>query len=261
MFKVSGQSFSEISTKEELKELLEKYKSVINTHMSDYLDCLIELEVPVTKDYIYPDQREVLAQLDIYRKISVYNIYALSLGLLNKLGENYNLKVIDRNGMLQSKFDGNYIFNFDYRNINSNRDGETVSIFQTVENEEVKKEELDRVLNKLNELYNETNPFPSQMNVCGAPGDFWTSKHSDDVRRYEELFEKLDKKRELSSKEKKLIEFGSDFQKVFFETFGLDEESFSEGLKYPFYESSSCLEKRLVKKMPFLTIENNVKYI
>lgn len=261
MIRRLGLEYPKISTKEELQELLKKYKLVLNNHMCDYLECLIDLEVPVTKDFIYPDERVMLSQLDIYRKASIYNIHALSLDLLEKYGDSYNLETIDEYGVLKARLDGVDVLDYDFRVSDEKGNLGKISLFQTIENLEAVKQEMDRVMEKLDTLYGEKCPFLSPKGVYGGPGDFWSSKHEDETKRYEGLLEKLDTNRVLSDKDKKEIEISNLFSEEYFKLFGLDRESFSESKDYPLGSSRTCLEKKLVKKMSLLTIEDNIKYI
>ena len=53
-----------ISTKEELIELLKKYKGILNSSIIEYLNYLIELEFSVIKDYIGEEERLALSELE-----------------------------------------------------------------------------------------------------------------------------------------------------------------------------------------------------
>ena len=66
---------NKIRTKEELKQELEQWKTILSRDICSYLETLIKLD-----DYILnnnataPTIRENLLNLDIYRDISTYNI-------------------------------------------------------------------------------------------------------------------------------------------------------------------------------------------
>lgn len=74
--------FDKISSQLDLIEELKKYRSVINNWMLDYLTSLIRLEFSVVREYISKEEREVLSELEIYKKISMYNIYHRAQRLL-----------------------------------------------------------------------------------------------------------------------------------------------------------------------------------
>ena len=257
----TGDTYPKISKKEELTQLLEKYKLVINTYMIDYLKCLIDLEVPVTKNYITDDERRVLSELDVYRKASIYNIYNLSKNLLKKYEDNYDIETIDEYGLLRFRLNGVNVFGFDYRNSNKNKEIGIISLFQNIEDAELRNEELERVKNKLDELYNQENPLFNKFNICEGPFDYWDKMKNAEIKAYQELFKKLESRKILTDKEMKSIELTKLFHDSFFKTFGLESNSFFQKKEDPFKIDAKSLEKVLVKKMPLLEINDNIKYI
>lgn len=55
----ANDSFNKINTKEELIELLNNYKGILNNVMIDYLNSLINLDFSVIRDYIDSNDRVV----------------------------------------------------------------------------------------------------------------------------------------------------------------------------------------------------------
>jgi len=251
-----------VSTKEELKELLEKYKLVINNYMIDYLKCLIDLEVPVTKEYITDIERNVLAELEIYRKASIYNICNFSKKVLKEYEDNYYVETIDEYGTLRFRLDGVNVLGFDYRNSNNKKDIGILSLYQNVQKDELTRHQLITAMQlKLDELYSQENPFPVGTDICEGPGDYWEKVHSIGIRNYEELLNELKSLNELTEQGKKSIKISKEFHDSFFAMFGLEKDSFSQEPEKPFELGISCLEKTLVKKMPLLRINDYIKYI
>lgn len=80
-----GDNLSKIKSKEELLEMLKRYKRILNHSMEEYLNSLIELEFSVVKDYIDIRDRMCLAELEIYQDAAIYNIYKRALDLFNKV--------------------------------------------------------------------------------------------------------------------------------------------------------------------------------
>ena len=77
----------EVSKKEELIEQLKWSKKRLTPSMIEYLNALIELEFSVIRDeYISPATREVLQDLEIYKKIAYYNIVSRAEKLLQENG-------------------------------------------------------------------------------------------------------------------------------------------------------------------------------
>lgn len=259
---IFGQEYPKVSTKEEISELLEKYKLVINSYMVDYLKCLIDLEVPVTKEYITEVERRALSELDVYRKASIYNIYNLSKNLLKKYEDNYDIETIDEYGLLRFRLNGVNVFGFDYRNSNKKKDIGILSLYQTIQEDETTRYNLIAGMKlKLDELYSQENPFSVGTDICEGPGDYWEKMHTAEIRNYEELLNKLETMKELTEQEKKSIEISKEFHDSFFDTFGLEKDSFFQKAEKPFESESSCLEKTLVKRMPLLEINDYIKYI
>ncbi len=50
-------TYKKISSKEELKELLDRYKRILNPRVIDYLNQLVELEFSAVKDIIDIEDR------------------------------------------------------------------------------------------------------------------------------------------------------------------------------------------------------------
>ena len=73
-----------INTREELVKLLKSYEDILSIQMVDYLKSLIDLEFSVVRDNISDKDRVVLSELQIYRRVAMYNIYNRALYLFNK---------------------------------------------------------------------------------------------------------------------------------------------------------------------------------
>ena len=67
--------FEVFSSKEDLLKLLKAYRGILNKNMIDYLTSLINLEFSVVRDYISETDRKALADLEVYKKIAIYNIF------------------------------------------------------------------------------------------------------------------------------------------------------------------------------------------
>ena len=78
------ENWNKVNTKEELIELLKGYKGVLKDSMVNYLNSLIELEFSVVREYIDNDDRKALSELELYKRIAIYNIYNRALNLFNQ---------------------------------------------------------------------------------------------------------------------------------------------------------------------------------
>ena len=151
-----------INSKEELLILLNQYEGILKKNMIEYLNSLIELEFSVIKDYISESDRKALSELEIYKKIAIYNIYNRALNLFNSQKGRYNIYGINHGnkGLKISKtIKGKSIdlFDFDYREIQSNMWNTPIpkhfkslyigdiSLFQTIESKELREAELKRI--------------------------------------------------------------------------------------------------------------------
>lgn len=274
-------NFNKVKTKEELLDLLKQYKGILNQTTFEYLNSLLELEFSVIKDCISDSDRKVLAKLDVYRKIAIYNIYNRTKNLFDSQNGEYiisgnkegleglyvSTRLDDRKIEL---FDFNYgiIYTNDWNNLVTHSfetlDNCRVSLFQTIENKELREAELDRIMNVLERLYDQENPFPYYPARIGGAGLDWTWEHESEIKKYEEIFNELDGKKELSDEDKKEIEITHQIHDLLLKDFDLTSESF--------IDEDSCiaailgnkvtkLNKTLVRRIPNLTITDSIKYI
>ena len=133
----------------------------------------------------------------------------------------------------------------------------TVNLYQTLENKELREKELNRVMNKLEELYDKRNPYSSRRGVYGGPSQYWRHQHSLEIAKYENLFTELDAKNELIEEDKREIEITNRVYNLLLEDYGLTDKSFYEVVD----KSESNLQKKLIKRQSNLTIVTDIKYV
>ena len=80
-----------LNTREDLIKLLKNYKSILSNKVINYLESLIELEFSVIKNNIDINDRIVLSELEIYKKIAIYNIYNKALKIFNENSQNLDI--------------------------------------------------------------------------------------------------------------------------------------------------------------------------
>ena len=262
--------WNKVNTKKQLLELLMKYKGILTENMVDYLESLINLEISVIREYISDSDRKALAELEIYKKVAIYNIYKRAQNLFKKQEGEFvtygNNKGNEGLSVLAKLSDRNVkLFNFDYKEIHSYigenpkipRGFKTlnigeVSLFQTCESKELREAEIDKVRKTLKMLRGLRNPYGIQPGIIGGPGPIWEFKHGRKVQEYKEKLEQLESR--LNDEDKKEIEITSHIHDLLLEDFGLTNEDFIE-------KDKTNLNKTLVRKMPNLTITNHIKYI
>lgn len=275
-------TWEELKTREELLELLKKYRGILTKPMLEYLNSLIELEISVVKECISNVDRTALAELEVYKKIAIFNIY---YGIQNLFSQQYDTSKIfmhcdkrrgsvsarlnDKNGKEVFKFDyraipysdyTNYIIPSDFKTMNVGR----ISLFQTLENRELRKAELDRVMSTLEQLYDAKNPYSYHSKTIGGSSTTWAFEHQSDIAYYEEQFRQLDSKMELNDEEKREIEITKQIHELILNYYGLSSESFIDENTSPFAnigKEKTELKKTLIKRMPNLTITDYIKYI
>lgn len=275
-------NWNKVKTKEELLQLLKGYRGILTEPMINYLNSLIELEFSVIREYISDSDRKALAELEVYKKIAIYNIYNRVQNLFNQQngefiisGNNDGWEGLSVSTELSDR--SVKLFDFDYKEIHSSgwntpkvpsgfktlNIGD-ISLFQTFESKELREAELDRVMRTLEKLYDERNPYPSRPGVVGGPGSTWAFDHAIKIQEYEERFKQLDSKKQLSDEDKREIEITRQIHDLLLEDFGLTSESFVDESNQPFAnfgKEKAELKKTLVKRMPNLTITNHTRYI
>ncbi len=275
-------NWNKVKTKEELLEFLKEYRGILTEPMLDYLTSLIELKFSVIREYINDSDRKALAELEIYKKVAIYNIYNRAQNLFNKQNGEFiisgNNKGIEGLSVSIKLSDRNIeLFDFDYEEIRPSGYNTPkvpngfktlnigdISLFQTFESKELREAELNRVMEKLERLYDERNPYPSRPGVVGGSGSTWAFNHARKIQEYEERFKQLDSKKELSDEDKREIEITRQIHDLLLEDFGLTSESFVDESNQSFYNfgiEKTELKKTHVKRMPNLTITDNKKYI
>lgn len=247
--------YKRVSTKEELKESLDRHKSVLNKTVIDYLNQLIELEFSAAKDNIDISDRKILHDLELYKKIAAYNIYNRTLSLLKEQEE---LKIFDNQaailGIMAYKNIGNNsirIFDYQYNK-------ETIKLFQIVEDKKIKDEQLKLVKEQLGQLYDIKNPYEDYKNFYGGSFARWEIEHNLEVDKYEKMLESLDNKKEITDYDQEKIEVTKKYHDLLFEEYGLTDQDFDS---YRDLSIKNINKKVLVKELPGLRIENNIEYV
>lgn len=250
-------TYKKISSKEELKESLNRYKRILNPRVIDYLNQLVELEFSAVKDIIDIEDREILQNLDLYKNVVAYNIYNRTLELLSNEQE---LKIFDNKDRISGLMAYKDIGNPAIRILDYNYENGALKLFQTVYDKKVRKEQLELVMTKLEQLYDKKNPYHSDLELFGCPATRWNIDYIKEVSEYEKLFTRLDSKKELTDYKKKKIGITKKYHDLLFEEYGLTDDDFIISKQAP-STVDNISNKTLVKKLPGLRIENNIEHV
>lgn len=262
-----------IDTKESLLEMLKKYKGILSSHTIDYLNSLIGLEFSVLRELISSDDRDVISQLEIYRRIARYNIYNRSINIIKQT--DYDVFLYETSTSLSIQARKLNVFSLDYGNNSfflipdnyKNMMIGDITLFRIMENLENREAELERIMSRLEYLYGEKNPYrtPANYGSVGTGEYEWDLEHLREISKYEELFKKIDGKQELSDEERIRVEVTTQINDLLLDDYGLTLESFKDDnehfLGLDDIKKSSKLHKTRVKRMPGITIKNNIEYI
>ena len=264
---------NKLATKEELIDLLKKHRGILTNSILDYLNSLVELEFSVVRKNISTEEREILSELELYKKIATYNIYHRALQLLEQQKQPID---IDNNGSLivsmQLENRRVKLFSFDYQNRISLRENipdeyksmkiGTVSLYRSLQNEDLREKEINRVLRKLESLHASHNPYPTRRGVVGGPDVYWERQHKERVEELEKKLTELESKKELTEVDKKEIELTNDTYQLLLADYELTNEDFEER-KMPKFTTSEFdrMNKTRIKRMPNLTITDQIRYL
>lgn len=253
-------NIKEIEKEEVLREDLRNHSGVLDKDIIRYLDGLIDLDFTVVREDISSNDRKILSQLDLYKKIATYNIYKRSREVMTNLFDShkllYNIKgnedKIEGLCAYIRLSTGNFeVFNFNYsKGINNI----TLSRYNAYTNAE-KEEELCRIFKELEYLYDEKNPYPDSLsdNHFGGPHSSWNFEHSKKIQMWQDKFTELDE-RKITEEDRKNVEITKKVYEYLFDDFGLKDEDFKE-------EKDSQRGNVYVKTMPLIKIRKNIKYI
>ena len=232
-----------VEDKEVLKSLLKRYEDTLNKPTLEYLNSLIELEVSVVKDNISSSKKENLIELELYRRIAIYNIYNRVLNLLRShegLDIQSNSAGYEGVYVFKKLSDDNIVelFNFDY-DIARNRVGE-IDFFETrEESEEERVEKINYVKSAIERISKEHNDKDIE------------DVKLDKMRRiehYKRMLSELEKVKILTDIDRLKIETSKYYLELLLNEFGLTKEDLKD-------------DKVLVKRMPRLTIKDNIRYL
>lgn len=272
MKKISKNYSKRVDTRDELLERLNLYKGILSDHVVEYLNSIIELDFSVLKEYLSSEEINALSELDIYKRAAMYNIYNRALEIVQKDSEKLRIYgneygVPGLNIFIPLKEKNARVFSYNYGENPKIREkvpeGYTtknlgnISLYQILENDSLRQIELERIMKKLENLYDESKnlSFLEKKNAA------YVFALTQEIERYERMFTELDSRHGLTDEEKAMMEITNIIHDAFLEDYSLSRKKFDDESKTYNKKSESKMEKTLVKKMPNLIVKDNIKYL
>lgn len=272
MKEISKNYSKRIDTRDELLERLNLYKGILSDHVVEYLNSIIELDFSILKEYLSIEEINALSELDIYKRAAIYNIYNRALKTVQKNSEKLRIYgneygVPGLNIFMQLKAKNARVFSYNYGESPKIREkvpeGYTtknlgnISLYQVLENDSLRQIELERIMKKLENLYDESKnlSFLEKKNAA------YVFALTQEIERYERMFTELDSRHGLTDEEKVMMETTNIIHDAFLDDYSLSHKKFDDESKTYNKKSESKMEKTLVKKMPNLIVKDNIKYL
>lgn len=275
MISIATANIDKVNTKEELLQLLKDYKVILNNQVIDYLESLINLDFSVIRENIYDKSKEALSELEIYKRIAIYNIYNRAINLFTQSNmpliitgndegfeslsisvpiEDRNIKIFDFKYGEQKSL--NYKIPDEYKTMKIG----SINLYQKIENKELRIQELKRIINKIEMLYGTQNPYQYHPKKVGGSYVKWKIERQKEIEKYQKMLDKIDSHNELTEFDIKEIKIMNKAHDLLLEDYGLTNDSFEDDVSITSKRSNN-LQKTLIKRQPNITITNNIEYI
>ena len=275
MISIATANIDKVNTKEELLQLLKDYKIILNNQVIDYLESLINLDFSVIRENIDDKSKEALSELEIYKRIAIYNIYNRAINLFTQSNmpliitgnnegfeslsisvpiEDRNIKIFDFKYGEQKSL--NYKIPDEYKTMKIG----SINLYQKIENKELRIQELKRIIDKIERLYGTQNPYQYHPKKVGGSYVKWKIERQKEIEKYQKMLDKIDSHNVLTEIDIKEIEIMNKAHDLLLEDYGLTNDSFEDDVSIT-SKCSNNLQKTLIKRQPNITITNNIEYI
>ena len=275
MISIATANIDKVNTKEELLQLLKDYKIILNSQVIDYLESLINLDFSVIRENIDDKSKKALSELEIYKRIAIYNIYNRAINIFtqsnipliitgNEEGfeslsisvpiEDRNIKIFDFKYGEQKSL--NYKIPEEYKTMKIG----SINLYQKIENKELRIQELKRIIDKIERLYGTQNPYQYHPKKVGGSYVKWKIERQKEIEKYQKMLDKIDSHNVLTEIDIKEIEIMNKAHDLLLEDYGLTNDSFEDDVSIT-SKCSNNLQKTLIKRQPNITITNNIEYI
>lgn len=258
-------------SKEYLIQLLNKYKTILNSEKIEYLEALINLELSCINNSITDLERDTLSELSIYNQIIKYNIY------------HYTKRLLENSDIDLKKFYYNYIHGSKYgirlsaetKLTRSPRivkifdavitdDMTSVDIYNSLSSDRMREKEIIILNKKIKSIYDSFEQYSKRVLPFGMDYDdrFYNDEKEEYLKMYQKALKKISSKRVLSKNDLEEIDISNTFYKLFMNAYGIDDSSLElDTTDYIFGNSHRYMNKVKIKTMPNINLKVNNYYL
>lgn len=258
-------------SKEYLIQLLNKYKTILNSEKIEYLEALINLDLPCINNSITDLERDTLSELSIYNQIIKYNIY------------HYTKRLLENSDIDLKKFYYNYIHGSKYgfrlsAETKLTRSPRIVKIFDAVitdnmtsvdiynslSSDRMREKEIIILNKKIKSIYDSFEQYSKRVLPFGMDYDdrFYNDDREEFLKMYQKALKKISSNRTLSKNDLEEIDISNTFYKLFINAYGMDGSSLElDTTDYIFGNSHRYMNKVKIKTMPNINLKVNNYYL
>lgn len=258
---------ADINKKEELEGLINKYRTILNDDIcDDYLEKIAHLKTSVVKYRSDEQLANLLIELDMYKRIAIYNISNRAMRIIGKNCK--DVTFINRsaeNGFnAHTIIDGEVVELFDFEPTDGDRIG-NIRLYRVEENKEYRRLRCKRIRQELNELYELRNNYNSISGYYGPVAAYWSYCQDIKIGKFEDDLHYYETKTELTDAEKRQIELTDKLHRAFYREYGLIENSFdiveTGNVFSNFSEDDTSVKLEFIKEKSKTLIKTTIKYI
>lgn len=255
--------------KEYLIQLLNKYKTILNGEKFEYLESLVNLELPCINNSITDLERETLSELSIYNQIIKYNIYYYTERLLDNsdidlnifyhfYGSKYGFRLSAETSLTKSS---RIVKIFDAVITD---DMTSVDIYNSLSSDRVRKKEIIQLNKKIKSINDSFEKDSKRVLPFGMDYDyrFYNDDREDSLKMYQKALKKISSKRVLSKNDLEEIDISNIFYKLFINAYGIDDSALElDTTDYILGNSHKYMNKVKTKIMPNINLKVNNYYL
>lgn len=260
VFKGFNPTQEKLPNPNELIEILNGYKGILSPEIIEYLNSLIGLEFSVLREDLLSSQAmQKLNELDLYRKVLIYNIYNRAVNIFTKEGSYLKQEGIENGtkSLTISGTDGKdnrfKVFSFRFEDKTNQ-----INLYNTKIDEELRKQQIENLYKEWKNIEEETNP------IMGLRGK------EIKIESIMKLITSIENRKNDIEEAQYVADIQKYFSELILEDYGLilqkdfEEDntiSTSDVLAPTFhYQVDKAMTKKLVKTYPHTTVLQNIQY-